>query len=151
MGDAGEDGAVGGVLHEEPPEHRRLVGDAGVHDGVVDVGDHDELRLRRRDEDLRRGRDRLGREHPELEPVPEPVGRHRAAGLHLDAEVAVAVGLDLDLGAEEAGADAAAAHRAAAHPAHDVAQLRPHLASAGSRSSPCQKARPITKMRCAEP
>ena len=59
----------------------------------------------------------------ELEAVPEPVGRHRAAGGHLDAEVAVAVGQDLGLGAVEAGADPRAADRPAADAADDDAEL----------------------------
>ena len=39
--------------------------------------------------------------------MPEPVARHRPARRHLDAEIAVAVGHDLGLGAVEAGADPA--------------------------------------------
>ena len=77
-----------------------------------------------------------------------PVGGHRAAGRHLDAEIAVAVGLDHALGAVEAGADARAAHRPAADAAQDVAEL---ASSSGRLSVRCQKARPMTKMRAAEP
>ena len=67
--------AAGSVLHEQPPEHRRLVGDAGVHDGVVDVRDHHEPRALGRNEHLRRRRDPLRREHRQLQPVPEPVAQ----------------------------------------------------------------------------
>ena len=78
----------------------------------------------RRDVDLGRGRDPRRRQHRELEAVPAPVARHRPARRHLDAEIAVAVGLDLALGPVEARADAGAAHRPAADPAQDVAHLR---------------------------
>ena len=57
---------------------------------------------------------------------------HRPAGRHLDAEIAVAVGLDLELGAVEAGADAGAAHRAAADAADEVAELALRPAPVGA-------------------
>ena len=77
----------------------------------------------RRDVDVGAGGDGLGRLHGELEPVPDPVGGHRPARRHLDAEIAVVVGLDQALGAIEAGADARRAHRPPADAAEHVAQL----------------------------
>ena len=76
VGDAGKDGAVLGVLNEEPPQHRRLVDDAGHHHRVVDVGDDDEAGRGGRDVDVRRRRQARRRDELDVEPVPDPVARH---------------------------------------------------------------------------
>ena len=91
--DTREHGAALGVLHKQPPQHRCLVGHPGMHDRIVDVGDHYETRLRRRDVDLGLRRHPRRREHRNLERMPPHVGGRGRAGFHFDAEVAVLIGL----------------------------------------------------------
>ncbi len=82
---------VAGVLHEQTPQHLRLVGHAGVDDRVVDVADRNEAAVGRRYEDLAFGHDRLRRIQPDLDRMPEAVLRRRLFEPQMDAEIAIPI------------------------------------------------------------
>ena len=93
-GHAGKGRPAVGTACEQAPHHHDLVGNAGMHDRVVDVADHHEAARASRDEHIALGVDRDRSLQPKSDPMPEPVCRRRFGQIQFQAKIAVAVGAD---------------------------------------------------------
>ena len=120
---AGEGDAAFRILDEQPPHHLQLAGDAGEHDGIVDIADHDMAAVFRRDEDLRRRGHRFRLLQHQIHVVPALAAGRQFPDLQVNPEIAVAVGHGPLLGIAEPGAHRRVGDGAADDPAADVAQM----------------------------
>src|SRR5688572_23572955 len=82
------------VLDKQAPEHRKLVGDARVHDGVVNVADDHVFAVLRRNENLATCLDDLRLFECEVHGVPARVGGRLGPKAEMDAEVSVLICCD---------------------------------------------------------
>ena len=122
-GDAGEGDTALRILHEEPPEHPELVGDAGEHHRVVDVADDDAAASLGGNVNFPpRWNGWVGLEG-EVDRVPWPLDIGQNLGTQVNPEVAIAIGNDPRLRSAEPGKDRRSRHDAPGDAAADVAPL----------------------------
>jgi hypothetical protein len=124
-GDPGKRDAALRILDEQPPQHLQLVGDAGTHDRVVDVADDDVPAATGRDEHGALGRDRRVRLEHELDAMPLTCAGREAAGMQVQTEIAVSVGLDSGGIAAEPGGDGGSRYLPPGDTAAQVSPLGP--------------------------
>ena len=111
------------ILDKQAPEHRKLVGDACVHDGVVNVADDHVLAVLRRNEDVATSLDDLRLFECQVHGVPARVGGRLGPKAEVDAEVSVLISCDSFFSATEPRCDYCAAYLAPRKTPSDVAQL----------------------------
>jgi hypothetical protein len=122
-----------GSLDEQAPDHLKLVGDAGLHDGVVYVADHDEPAMRRRDDDLRSCLDPMRLFQREIHLMPHRARRWFDPRAEVDPKVAIPIRRDPLLGAAEPGGDDRSGNGSPHEPAETVAELRSYARVVGGR------------------
>ena len=112
-----------GVFDEQAPEHPELVGDPGVHDGVIDVADDHIPATGRRDEDLCLRLNRLGLLQSQVHRVPQAIVWWRQGRGEMDPEIAVAVGGEGFFRPVEPGCSDRIGDGAAGNAPADIAQV----------------------------
>ena len=142
-GDAGVQGSIQGadprkshpalgVFDEQAPEHPELVGDPGVHDGVIDVADDHIPATGRRDEDLRLRLNRLGLLQSQIHRVPQAIERWRQGRGEMDPEIAVLVSGEGLFRPVEPGCSGRMGNGAAGNAPANIAQVSEEVVSSWS-------------------
>ena len=120
-----------GVFDEQAPEHPELVGDPGVHDGVIDVADDHIAATGRWNEDLRLRLNRLGLLQSQVHRVPQAIVWWRQGRGEVDPEIAVAVGGEGFFYPVKPGCSDSIGNGTAGNAPADIAQVSKEVVSSG--------------------